>query len=384
VVDPPLGKAVENVPLESGFVGLDGAGQGSAPLAGDKRRLVREQLERIMASEAFRGSRRSREFLAHIAEKTLGGEPDLLKERLIGVHLYGKTGDYDTSSDSTVRVRANEVRRRLLQYSEQNGREEAFRIVLPSGSYVPEFRPVTGRPQTPAAFSLSRGWLIGPTIAALLVCALAFRWLLSPDSLFKEFWRPLVLGNHGVVLAVQGAAGPAGGETVPLRSVRQLLRIHDISQAFGGRAEVVMMDAAPLLSEARSVQILLGRSLGASLSAPVALRYRVEPPDGVILDVPTGRRYRTKPAGSGRQESYALVTRIVPRSDGAGALALNGTDDLAVETAEELVTDPAALGDALRPAGVAAVARDLQILLSVQHSAGEIWKRDVIAVLTYP
>ncbi len=66
------------------------AAASGASLKHADRQSVRDQLERIMASDAFRGSKRSREFLAHIAEKTLDAEGDLLKERLIGVHLYGK------------------------------------------------------------------------------------------------------------------------------------------------------------------------------------------------------------------------------------------------------------------------------------------------------
>ena len=366
-----------------------------AAVFGDtEHRLVREQLQRTMASDAFRGSKRSREFLSHIVESTLSGESDLLKERLIGVHLYGKDGAYDTSSDSAVRVRANEVRRRLLQYAEQFGRDEHYRILLPSGSYVPEFRPTVRRAPLkqlalpkgiqPGAPPLHKGWLVGPTIAALLLSGLAFRWMLSPDSLFKEFWRPLVAGNHSLVLKVQAA--PGDGNTIPLRAVRQLLRIHDIARNLGSRAEIVTVADVPLVSDERSAQILLGRTAGSSLPAQVPLRYRMEPPSGApfVLDVLSGRRYETVRIESGRQESYALVTRITPRSDNASTLSLNGTDDVAVEAAEELVADPAALADALRMTGVAAVEKDLQILLAVQHFGQEISKRHIIAVQTYP
>jgi hypothetical protein len=360
------------------------------------RQLVRRQLERTLASDAFRGSKRSCEFLSHIVERTLNGEPDLLKERLIGVHLYGKNGAYDTGSDSTVRVRANEVRRRLLQYATQLGKDEVLHILLPSGSYVPEFRPTArGAPlekvpfpkaTQPTAPPLHKGWLIGPTVVALLLSALAFRWMLSPDSLFKEFWRPLVLGNHSLVLQVEAAPGVKNGDMIPWRSVRQLLRIHDISYSFGGRAEIVMMGEAPLVSEEQSAQILLGRTAGLSFPAPAVLRYRIQPPAGapIVLDVVSGRRYKTEGLESGHQESYGLVTRIIARSSRASTLSLSGTDDVAVEAAEELVTDPAALADALRPAGIAAVEKDLQILFEVQHFGQEISKRRIIAVQAYP
>lgn len=363
------------------------------PVPHDCRQFVREQLERIMASEAFRGSKRSREFLSYVAEKTLNAESDLLKERLIGVHLYGKTGAYDTSADSTVRVRANEVRRRLLQYAEQFGRDEPFRILLPAGSYVLELCPVakrSTRKETPSAKErkpavppLRGSWLIAPTIVALLVCILAFQWMLSPDSLFKEFWRPLVVANRSVVLEVQGA--PDSG-MIPLRSVRQLLRIHDISRAFGGGVEVVTVGDTPVVSAGGSAQILLGRTLGSSVSFPATPRYRIEArgSGSAIFDATTGVLYGTDGPEGGRQTSYALVSRVLPAGENAGTLTLNGTDDIAVEAAEDLVTNPEELGYALRNAGTAAVEKDLQILLAVQHSGHDVWKRAVLAVRSYP
>jgi hypothetical protein len=388
-------KAVLNVPVEFGN-GEESANlvAVSQPLGAAEHRLVRDQLQRTMASDAFRGSKRSRDFLSHIVERTLSGESDLLKERLIGVHLYGKDGAYDTSSDSTVRVRANEVRRRLLQYAEQFGRDEHYRILLPSGSYVPEFRPTARRAPLKqlalpreiksATPPLHKGWLIGPTVAALLLSAFAFRWMLSPDSLFKEFWRPLVAGNHSLILEVETVPGPQS--MIPLRSVRPLLRIHDIAHSLGGHAEIVTVGDAPLVSDEHSAQVLLGRTAGSTLPAPVPLRYRIETPAGApaILDVVSGHRYGTQGIESGRQESFALVTRITPRSDSPSTLSLNGTDDVAVEAAEELVTDPATLADALRTAGVAAVEKDLQILLGVQHFGPEISKRHILSVQTYP
>jgi hypothetical protein len=164
------------------------------------------------------------------------------------------------------------------------------------------------------------------------------------------------------------------------------LRIHDIAHSLGGHAEILTVGDAPLVSDEHSAQILLGRTAGSTLPAPVPLRYRIETAAGAptILDVVSGHRYDTEGIESGRQESFALVTRITPRSDSPSTLALNGTDDVAVEAAEELVTDPATLADALRKAGFAAVEKDLQILLGVQHFGPEISKRHILSVQTYP
>jgi hypothetical protein len=74
-----------------------------------------------------------------IVEHALAGEIDDLRERMIGVEMFGRRVDYDTSNDAVVRVRATEVRRRLGRYYAELGRSPVLRIELPSGSYVPKF-----------------------------------------------------------------------------------------------------------------------------------------------------------------------------------------------------------------------------------------------------
>src|ERR1700689_3564384 len=77
---------------------------------------LREHLEEIFQSAVFRGSQRSQLFLKHIVERSLGGDSESLRERMIGMDLFGRPVDYDTGEDAIVRVTASDVRRRLLQY----------------------------------------------------------------------------------------------------------------------------------------------------------------------------------------------------------------------------------------------------------------------------
>ena len=46
----------------------------------------------------------------------LAGNYDELNERFLGVELFGRKVNFDTGADSIVRVRASDVRRRLVQY----------------------------------------------------------------------------------------------------------------------------------------------------------------------------------------------------------------------------------------------------------------------------
>ena len=119
-------------------------GQSALPetelLGPESAAQVRQHLEDVLASHAFAGSKRTQDFLRLIVGHALHGEIDLLRERMIGAEMFGRPVGYDTGNDSIVRVRANEVRKKLSQYySELQGRKPAVSIELPSGSYVPRF-----------------------------------------------------------------------------------------------------------------------------------------------------------------------------------------------------------------------------------------------------
>jgi hypothetical protein len=101
-------------------------------------KAFRQHLDDVISGEAFRGSRRSAQFLLHIVEKTIHNETDALKERTIGTELFGRKADYDTGDDAIVRVTASEVRRRLLRHYGQSEDHSMYRINLLPGGYIPE------------------------------------------------------------------------------------------------------------------------------------------------------------------------------------------------------------------------------------------------------
>ncbi len=104
---------------------------------------LRTHLNEIINGRAFKGSHRSQEFLKHIVERALQGDFEDLRERQIGINLFGRSAAYDTAEDAIVRVTASDVRKRLFQHYGQSAHDSQFKIDLPSGSYIPEFRCVT-------------------------------------------------------------------------------------------------------------------------------------------------------------------------------------------------------------------------------------------------
>src|SRR3974390_1936792 len=111
---------------------------------------IREELDRILSSPEFRTSKRSQDFLKYVVEHALTGQADLLKERTIGIEVFGRSTDYDPGEDATVRVKAGEVRKRLGLYYAEQGVHDSVRIELPLGTYIPEFRVVEAGAPAPA------------------------------------------------------------------------------------------------------------------------------------------------------------------------------------------------------------------------------------------
>jgi hypothetical protein len=105
---------------------------------------LQQHLKEMIEGEAFRGSHRSGQFLRYIVEESIAGRFTALKERIIGVKLFGRAPSYDTGEDAIVRVTASDVRKRLLQHYGKYGITSEFRITLPLGSYIPE---ITREPQ---------------------------------------------------------------------------------------------------------------------------------------------------------------------------------------------------------------------------------------------
>lgn len=105
---------------------------------------IRQQLERLVLDEHLRSSRRSVTFLRYIVEETLHGRADEIKERTIGVNVFGRPLTYDTNSDHVVRTAASELRRRIALYYGKDEHRDELRILLTPGSYAPQFGHAKG------------------------------------------------------------------------------------------------------------------------------------------------------------------------------------------------------------------------------------------------
>lgn len=114
-----------------------------APIASRARRfrdLSRDALvERIVTSPAFLKSARMRELLVFLCERALEDGDHAVRESEIGAAVFGRQPGYDTTQDPLVRVQVSQLRKRLQQHFENEGKEEPVIVEIPRGTYTPVF-----------------------------------------------------------------------------------------------------------------------------------------------------------------------------------------------------------------------------------------------------
>ncbi|MBZ5591523.1 MAG: hypothetical protein LAP39_04760 [Acidobacteriia bacterium] len=128
----------------------------SAPAAAPSAESVERQLQQLLKSPIFARSKELCRFLQFAVEQKLRNRSVRLKEYLIGVTVFGRGESFNPGTDPIVRVQARRLRAKLSLYYETEGYEDSVVIELPSGSYVPVFRPRSAtspellRPDDPA------------------------------------------------------------------------------------------------------------------------------------------------------------------------------------------------------------------------------------------
>lgn len=113
--------------------------RSTAKFTAEQASAVQMEIHAVLKSHYFSSSKRCQDFLNFVVRHALDGDCESLTERFIGAELFGRSIDYDTGADSIVRVRANDVRRRLTEYYANPAATSKVIIHLAAGSYIPEF-----------------------------------------------------------------------------------------------------------------------------------------------------------------------------------------------------------------------------------------------------
>ena len=240
----------------------------AAPASELDKAAILEQLERLVANPYFHHSKRYPSFLRFVFEETLAGRGENLKERTLGIEVFGRSPDYDTTNDPIVRVTAAEIRKRIAQYYQEPGHEDEIRVSLPSGSYIPHFqRPsneaaapapesaedAARKAEPPAAHAASgissfrRVMLV--VVVVLVMAAMAATWQFASRSPIDEFWQPFIHSDAPILFCI---ADQSYFSTITLRDAGDPQRQNVLNDRM---VTVIIDDISPLVDIAGMLQV---------------------------------------------------------------------------------------------------------------------------------
>jgi hypothetical protein len=116
-----------------------------------------EQLNRMLRCRALQNSESLRALLQYVASRVIEGQDSQVKEYTIAVEVFGRSKDFNASTDSLVRVQAKRLREKLKEYYETEGKDDKVLIDLPKGHYTAVFSYIQREeplPDPPPAQSL--------------------------------------------------------------------------------------------------------------------------------------------------------------------------------------------------------------------------------------
>jgi hypothetical protein len=402
---------------------LNDSATATATLTKEERTAIQEQLERLLSNSHFNQSRRFPSFLRFVIDQTLLGQTDLLKERTLGIEIFGREADYDTASDPIVRVTATEIRKRIAQYYQEPGHESELRVTLPAGSYVPQFHWPQAAKESSSASTVTallppvsvpieplqaesvpmrprtRFWrpATALALAALVACAAAlYLWRSAQRSAFDFFWGPLVKSSEPVLFCVadqthystitlRDAADPSRQTqlsdnltAIIIDDLNPIVRVAGLLQSNGKKYTLKGEGTTNLMDLRNGPTVFIGAFDNAwtlRLTAPLRYHFVVnqEMTDFGIID-------STKPGQPGwvvnRQQQmttnnyqdFAIVARFTDSTTGKLAVIIAGVARGGTRVATEYLTDPADLAQLERAAGGK---KNMEIVLSTRIIDGE-------------
>ena len=392
-----------------------------------ERAAIQAQLERILANPLFKNSKRYPNLLRYVVERTLDGHPGELKERTLGIEVFGRVPDYDTNLDPVVRTTAAEIRKRLAQYYQEPNHETEPRIDLPLGSYAARFQAPVGKPAPialalltePVPVTLSppvqvtrrqprRALLLAALlgIPALLILA---AWLKpwTPYSALDRLWSPVLNSSSPVLLCVgqrpfvgfsatepQSSSGPVqyaaapqttlfqlyylGSQNVALPDVLTLSRLTGFLEA-KGKAYHVRGESSTTFEDLRDGSVVLigafNNDWSMRLMGPRRFSFERDGDTFWIKDVqnPSDKSHAVNYAMPYLQvtEDFALVSRVLDPVTERMVVLAGGLTGYGTLAAGEFLSNPAYMETIAARAPARWARKNVEVLISTKVINGK-------------
>lgn len=418
----------------------------STPVHGKPRKLTMEQtvavkreLDSVLSSPQFAAAKRCHDFLHFVVNSSLSGNFENLTERALGAELFGRPIDYETGSDAIVRVRANDVRRRLAEYYSERPHGSDVAISLPSGSYIPEFhwsiteelpaatepavafQPRLGgitessRPEPGARNKLKWGLIAAALLVAVSgMLALRLHHASAPDPL-REFWQPMIHQHRPVIVCFGNAVtfwpslpvrlsiedgnqallsnpGPlteTRDDTVTVGNLRAAMSIVNLLSGYGVPNELRWPQEVQMAELNASNVIFIGafnNPWTKSLNQGLRFSFKeIHSPSESIWWIqdrnsPNQNWSITKAFPEQMGPEYALITRVIDPESKRVEVSVGGLTQFGNEAAGEFLSDETQMNAFARMAPKGWEYRNVQIVLGMRMDGRKIVNPRILAI----
>ena len=384
---------------------------------------VRDELDKLLASPFFNHSRRFPNFLRFVVEQTLAGDIENIKERTLGIEIFGRDAGYDTATDPIVRVTAAEIRKRVAQYYQDPAHSKELRITLPSGSYVPQFHWPSAAEAVPALLehdvavngaiiptypagakqvhwlhlTVSRGIALLAIFLVALIALLA--WQRMQRSALDSFWQPVLSPHEPVlfcvadqleysVIELRDASDPSHQfvlkdnlTAIVIDDLDAVVNVAGIMQSRGKQYTLKGEGATNLGELTRGSAVFVGAFDNAwTLRLTHSLRYHFANDTSMTRlwiedsSSPGQSRWvvdRSVQMATNNYRDYAIVARFTDNNTGKVAVVIAGIGRGGTRVAGEFLTDNADLALLMRAANQAGDKKNMEAVLSTEIIGGE-------------
>jgi hypothetical protein len=334
------------------------------------------QIQHILQSKAFRTSEVQRNLLSYLAEKSISGSADALKEYTVGLDVFGKPASYDPRQESTVRMHVARLRQKLAEYYRLEGAGDSIIVDLPKGGFKVTFEPRPAAPRltevVPAIVEVPRPryrreMILTSACAVAIVCALflaAALWRLQrtapvSNSLswtpeLRELWSPILSPNRPLVICLSSSSGASSGASSGSMVFGTASGAFLLGQFLGQRKHDIQLTPSDQLSMpeiAMGNVVFVGPSTGnRAISRIGGKAGSVD--EQIVLEANGIRNLKPRPGEPAfladrpsrdpqdSADSYALISHVPGLVNNGELLYFSGNQIPAVAGAVQAFTDP--------------------------------------------
>jgi hypothetical protein len=332
------------------------------------------QVQRIIQSKTFRTSEVHRNLLQYLAEKSLSGTADSLKEYTVGLDVFAKPESYDPRQESVVRMHVGRLRQKLAEYYRSEGVDDPIFVDVPKGGFKVTFETREVRPDVGIAAGVAEETprpgpnrrveiILGALLALSAACALVFGielWRHKPaapvvvapttyrSAELEQLWGPILASNRPLMVCLATSNGVTGVGTASASFL--------LGQFLAHRKDNVLLTRSDLLSTPEMIMdnvVFLGPVAGNRQIQTISTG---QPGQPFVLEPNGIRNLKPQPgepefipdhspqAGADADESLALISHVPGLYGNGDILYLSGNQISSTLAAVRALTDPTLAG----------------------------------------